>query len=105
LLLGLPEVGQQRPGVLAAWKAGPHLLTCRQTEPAFGLVANALAKDVPDGLPSATPAGICDDLLEASIPDEFKHASNALAVDWTDAGTFSWVVSRAERRIGSFRTR
>src|SRR6202035_2123599 len=29
-------------------------------------------------------ARICDDLLEASIPDEFKHASTALAVDWTD---------------------
>jgi hypothetical protein len=47
-----------------------------------------LAKDAPDGLPSG--ALICDDLQEASIPGEFKHASTALAVDWTDAGTFSW---------------
>jgi hypothetical protein len=93
-----------RVGVLAAWKAGPDLLTCRQTEPTSGLVANALTKDAPDGLPPATLAGICDDMLEASIPDEFKHASTALAADWTDAGTFSLVVSRAERRIGSFRT-
>jgi len=76
-LVGLPEVGQQRPGVLAAWEAGPHLLTCRQTEPTFGLVAGALAKDAPDGLLAPTLAGICDDLLEASIPDEFKHASTA----------------------------
>ena len=40
-------------------------------------------------------AGICDDLLEAFFPDEFKHASTALAVDWTDAGTFSlaWLMS------------
>ena len=32
---------------------------------------------------------ICDDLLEASIPDEFKDASTSLAVDWTDVETFS----------------
>ena len=32
---------------------------------------------------------ICDDLLEASIPQEHKHASTALAVDWTDVETFS----------------
>ena len=53
----------------------------------FGLVASAMAKDTPDGLPWATLAGICDDLLEAFFPDEFKRASIALAVDWTDAGT------------------
>ena len=34
-------------------------------------------------------AAICDDLLEASIPEEHKHASTALAVDWTDVETFS----------------
>jgi hypothetical protein len=32
---------------------------------------------------------IRDHLLEASIPGEHKHASTALAVDWTDAETFS----------------
>ena len=32
---------------------------------------------------------ICDDLLEASIPGEYKQASRALAVDWTDVETFS----------------
>ena len=32
---------------------------------------------------------ICDDLLEASIPAEFKDASTSLAVDWTDMETFS----------------
>ena len=34
-------------------------------------------------------AGICDDLLEASVPEEFKDASRSLAVDWTDLETFS----------------
>jgi hypothetical protein len=66
------------------WKAGPHLLTYRQTERTFSLVTDALAKDVPDGLPSQTLARICDDLLEASIPGQFKDASTSLAVDWTD---------------------
>ena len=71
------------------WKAGPHQLTYRQTERTFGLVTDALAKDVPDGLPSQVLAQICDDLLEASIPDQFKDASTSLAVDWTDTETFS----------------
>jgi hypothetical protein len=88
-LTTLPEDDQARLGVIASWKAGPHQLTYRQTERTFGLVAGTLAKDPPDGLPSQTLAGICDQLLEASIPDEFKHASTALAVDWTDVETFS----------------
>jgi hypothetical protein len=75
--------------VVAEWKDGPHLLTYRQTERTFGLVADALAKDEPDGLPSGTLAGVCDDLLEASVPSEFKDASRSLTVDWTDLETFS----------------
>jgi hypothetical protein len=88
-LVSLPEDDQRRLGVLAAWKTGPHLLTYRQTERTFGLAADALAKDAPDGLPSILLQRICDDLLEASIPGEFKNASTALAVDWTDMETFS----------------
>ena len=88
-LTALPEDEQRRLGVLADWKHGPHLLTYRQTERTFGLAAGALAKDAPGGLPSDRLQRICDDLLEASIPDEFKHASTALAVDWTDMETFS----------------
>ena len=85
----LPEPDQVRLGVLEDWKTGPHLLTCRQTERTFGLVTGALEKDAPDGLPSDRLAAICDDLLEASIPLQFKQASSALAVDWTDVETFS----------------
>ena len=88
-LTALPEDDQRRLGVLADWKHGPHLLTYRQTERTFGLAAGAMAKDALDGLPSDRLQRICDDLLEASIPDEFKHASTALAVDWTDMETFS----------------
>ena len=96
-LTTLPEDDQRRLGVVADWKHGPHRLTYRQTERTFGLVTGALAKDIPDGLPSARLQRICDDLLEASIPDEFKDASTSLAVDWTDVETFSRPPSRGTR--------
>lgn len=88
-LVSLPEDAQRRLGVLTDWKGGPHLLTYRQTEYTFGLVADALAKDEPDGLPSGSLQRACDDLLEASVPEEFKDASASLAVDWTDLESFS----------------
>jgi hypothetical protein len=88
-LVSLPADDQVRLGVITDWKHGPHLLTYRQTEYTFGLVADALAKDEPDGLPPDTLAGICDDLLEASVPEELKDASDSLAVDWTDLDSFS----------------
>jgi hypothetical protein len=88
-LTGLPEDDQARLGVLADWKHGPHLLSCRQTEYTFGLVADVLGKDGPDGLPSGPLQRICDGLLEASVPEEFKDASTSLAVDWTDLESFS----------------
>jgi hypothetical protein len=89
VLAALPEPGQVRLGVIEDWESGPHLLTYRQTEYTFGLVADALAKDEPDGLPSGPLQRICDDLLEASIPAGFKDASRSLAVDWTDLESFS----------------
>jgi hypothetical protein len=88
-LTALGEDDQRRLGVLADWKHGQHLLTCRQTEYTFGLIAGTLGKNEPDGLPSPDLRAVCDDLLEASIPEEFKHASNSLAVDWSDLETFS----------------
>ena len=88
-LTALPEQDQRQLGVLADWKNGPHRLTYRQTERTCGLAAGALAKDDPDGLPCDALAGICDRLLEASIPEEFKNASTSLAVDWTDMESFS----------------
>jgi hypothetical protein len=88
-LTALDEDDQWRLGVLAAWKAGPHQLTYRQTERTFGLVAGVLGKDPPDGLPSGALQRVCDDLLEASIPGELAGASRSLAVDWTDLESFS----------------
>ena len=83
------EDDQRRPGVLADWKHGPHQLTYRQTERTFGLVADAIGKDEPDGLPSPALRAICDDLLEASVPEQSKDTSRSLAVDWTDLESFS----------------
>jgi hypothetical protein len=88
-LTSLPAGQQRRLGVLADWKGGPHLLTYRQAEYTFRLVARALARDEPDGQPSASLQAACDDLLEASIPAEFKDASASLAVDWSDLESFS----------------
>jgi hypothetical protein len=88
-LTSLPEAEQRRLGVVTGWKHGPHQLTCRQVERTFALTADALAKDEPDGLPSAALQAACDDLLEASLPAGHKNASTALAVDWTDMETFS----------------
>jgi hypothetical protein len=88
-LTSLPGGEQRRLGVLADWGGRPHLLTYRQTEYTFSLLAAALGKDQPDGLPSALLQRACDDLLEASIPEQFKDASSSLAVDWSDLATFS----------------
>ena len=88
-LIALPEPDQARLGVMEEQKNGPHQLTYRQVERTFNLMADALAKDHPDGAPSDALARTCDDLLEASIPGQYKHASTALAVNWTDAETFS----------------
>jgi hypothetical protein len=88
-LTALSEQDQRRLGVIADWKHGPHQLTYRQTERTFGLAADVLGKDAPDGLPSGRLQRICDGLLEASVPEEFKDASTSLAVDWTDMESFS----------------
>jgi hypothetical protein len=88
-LVSLPEADQWRLGVIADWKNGPHQLTYRQTERTFGLATAALGGDQPGGLPSRALQAACDDLLEASVPEEFKDASTSLAVDWTDLESFS----------------
>jgi hypothetical protein len=89
VLTSLPAGEQRRLGVIADWKHGPHQLTCRQTERTFGLLTAALGEDQPGGLPSRALQAACGDLLEASIPEEFKDTSTSLAVDWTDLESFS----------------
>jgi hypothetical protein len=88
-LIALPEPDQVRLGVTEDWDTGPHQLTYRQAEYTCRLVVRALEKDPPDGAPSDILARACDDLLEASIPSQYKNASTALAVDWTDVETFA----------------
>jgi hypothetical protein len=88
-LTSLPDADQARLGVTVGWKTGPHQLTYRQVEHTFGLVVRALAKDEPDGAPSAALQAACDHLLEPSIPPVHKNASTALAADWTDVESWS----------------
>jgi hypothetical protein len=88
-LLGLPEPERRRLGVIAQWKSGPHELTYRQVERTFGLVVAKLAKDRPDGSPSAPLAEVLDALLEASVTVLGEPASSSYAVDWTDQETWS----------------
>ena len=88
-LTALPAGEQARLGVTEDWKSGPHQLTYRQAERTFGLITAALAKDTPDGIPSAAPTTVLDELLEASMTPEHKDTSASLAVDWTDVESFS----------------
>jgi hypothetical protein len=83
-LTSLPQADQERLAVTMTWKTGPHQLTYRQTEHTARLITRALSKDQPDGAPSPALQSVCDALLEASIPEEHKHATTALAGDWTD---------------------
>ncbi len=88
-LLALGEADQRRLGIVADWRAGPHTLTYRQVERTFGLVVDLLSRDAPAGAPSLTLAHLTDALIEASIPEPYKHASSSLAVDWTDHETWA----------------
>jgi len=80
-LISLPGDDQARLGALADRETGAHRLTYRQTEYTFGLVADAVARDGPDGLPSGPLQRICEGLTESSVPQQFKDASTSLAVD------------------------
>jgi hypothetical protein len=75
--------------VIAEWKSGPHLLTYRQVERTFSLVAGALAKAEPDGEPSEALEGVLDALLEAGVGVCGEPETSSVAVDWTDLETFS----------------
>jgi len=88
-LLCLPEAEQRRLGVIAEWKDGPHLLTYRQVERTFSLVAGALAKAEPDGEPCEALSEVLDALLEASVELCGEPETSSYAVDWTDLETFS----------------
>ncbi len=88
-LLALGEDDRRRLGVVVEWKGGPHLLSYRQVERTFGLLAGAVAKEDRDGEPNELLQGLVDDLVEASIGAEYKDATRSLAVDWTDVESFA----------------
>jgi hypothetical protein len=88
-LLALAADEQQRLGIIADWKTGPHLLSYRQTERTFGLVITALSKHKPDGSPSELLSETLDRLLEANVTVLGEPASSSYAVDWTDHETWS----------------
>jgi hypothetical protein len=100
-LLALPEDEQKRLGVTAQWKNGPHELTYRQVEHTHRLIRKALAKTEPDGAPSAGLQKLCDQLLEASIPAQFKDTSSSLALDWTDVEAWARAVPQASAGRGT----
>lgn len=83
-LVGLDAADRRRLGVVVEWRTGPHTLTYRQVERTFSLVARALAAAGGDGVPSEGLGGVVDALMEASVPDRYKDATSAAAVDWTD---------------------
>jgi hypothetical protein len=88
-LTGPPETDRTRPGVVAGWTHGPHLLTCRQTERTCHLAVTAPGKDHPDGAPSPGLAAVPGALPEASIPPEHNNTTRAPAAGWSDPETFS----------------
>jgi hypothetical protein len=88
-LVSLPEADRDRLKVSEEWRSGPHLLTYRQTWTTARSVFSVLTKAVPDGQPSVPLQGLVDKLLEASVPAGVAPRSTSLAVDWTDAESFS----------------
>lgn len=89
VLVALDESDRCRLGVSVEWPSGPHALTYRQVERTFALVVGALAKEQPDGAPTAALQEVLDALLEASVSEPAKEATRALALDWTDVESFS----------------
>jgi hypothetical protein len=88
-LTSLPEHDQVRLGVVADWKTGPHRLTYRQVEHTFATVSRVLSKPEPDGAPSPVLLRLCNQLIEAGIPEAFKNATSSMAADWTDVEAWS----------------
>jgi hypothetical protein len=88
-LTSLPTPDQERLGVVICINDAPHALTYRQVERTFALVVATLAKEQPDGTPSAQLSAVMDALMEASVPERFAAMTSALAVDWSDHESFS----------------
>jgi hypothetical protein len=86
-LVALENQERRRLGVTVDWKCGPHLLSYRQVERTFSLVVAVMTSHtaISDNLLQR----FSDELLEASIPAEYKDATDAYAADWTDVESFA----------------
>jgi hypothetical protein len=98
-LIGLSAIDQRRLGVVVDWRTGPHTLTYRQIERTFALMVAVLGADAPAGGPSDALTHVVDNLIEASVPERYKHTTTALAVDWTDHET--WALAPHRDQIGA----
>ena len=88
-LISLDEPDKARLGVVAPWRAGAHLLTYRQVERTFCLVASVDAPGSEDVLDS-----VVDALVEGSVPEAWKDATTSYSVDWTDHPTWARPVAK-----------
>lgn len=88
-LISLSDDDQLRLGIIAPWKHRFHLLTYRQVERTYSLVCDALSRETSDGTPLVLLSEISEALVEASVPEDFKDRTSALAIDWTDVETYS----------------
>jgi hypothetical protein len=88
-LVDLDDGDRRRLGVDIDWRRGPHQLSYRQVEYTFGLLDHVLADATSDGQASEALCVVVDALIEASVPDRYKQATTAVAVDWTDLETWA----------------
>ena len=86
-LVGLGDYERRRLGVTVDWKCGPHLLSYRQVERTFSLLVGVMSSGT--AISEDLLRRFSDELLEASISAEYKDATDALAVDWTDVESFA----------------
>jgi len=87
-------------GMMAALADGrpAHLTRVLQ---ALTSLPEADQKRLPDGAPSDQLQRACDQLLEASIPDQVKAASTSLAADWTDVEAWARPVAHDAAGTGA----
>lgn len=97
-LISLSVKDKQRLGVIAQWPSGEHELTYRQTERTFGLLAQTLSKEKPDGQPSQALQAVMDALVEAGVQVLGAPKSRALAVDWSAYESFARPPHGPEKR-------
>lgn len=95
-LIDLEWKDRCRLGIEVTWNNGTHLLTYRQVERTFSLIA-IVCGSTDSRKPSLFLQECVDALVEASIGELYKTASSSYAVDWTDIETFAHPVRKDEK--------